>query len=1007
MRFVLGFICCYLLTPYLKAQPSVSGIINQYASVLEVIHPRNTIRVDTPSYFSAGQQILLIQMAGATVNTSNTVSYGNITAMNGAGVYQLNHICKVNGDSLVLERTIGSSFDILGKLQCIPVPNFEQVIVSDTLYPRAWDGNKGGVVVISAQKLILQKPIVASGRGFRGGLTEISNFSCNFTTINGDFFYDATSNRAGRKGEGIYLWPNAEAKGKGKAANGGGGGNDHNSGGGGGGLVVSGGDGGRNNEPGFFNCRSDHPGIGGVSLGYSDSTLFMGGGGGAGHTNNTNAASGGNGGGIIILLSDTIQTNNHEIRSNGLSAGSILGDGAGAGGAGGSILIKSLVLIDTLKLRAIGGNGGNTNNNNGNRCYGPGGGGAGGQLYLSLSNAANISLVNNGGSAGLITNSTNACNNTNGGAQNGQNGQQHFLHQPNQPSQPFVFIQLPADTLLCPGLHPFEVNYPSLFDSYTWNDQNLSASRTFDTGGLYILNVQTGLCSFTDSFHLNLDSFPNLDLGPNQQLCNLQPITLDAGAHGPYLWSTGDTTASISYSGSGWVSLQAGLACISTDSVLIERNLLTLNLGADTLLCPGDTLFINSPNTFDQYLWSNTSRAAQTFFIAPALVWLQGRVGNCETRDSLQLAAHPRPQVQLGPNLILCNNETTVLNTNLLGQPHLWSTGAITSSINVSLPGSYWVQVGNTCPGYDTIEVQQITLQLQLPNDTAICQNDSLLVNPSMSPGAILLWNDGSTQTQRFFNSPGMYKATASLSVCNSSDSFSLSIKPLPLFSLGNDTTLCQGESITISINTPHDGVLWDDQSTASNRTLTTEGLYYAQTSLNGCLASDSIQLYVRNLPSFVLPADTAICQRPFVILNGPSGMDAYLWSNGITTQEVIIESPGVYWLRVQDSLCFSERVFTEATECPSEEVFVPNAFTPNGDGLNQQFVLDWPGNTPGKLQIYNRWGQLLFSTDKPWEEFWDGRFQNEVVPDGVYLWQIFIRGREAKQQKGTVLIMR
>jgi gliding motility-associated-like protein len=108
-------------------------------------------------------------------------------------------------------------------------------------------------------------------------------------------------------------------------------------------------------------------------------------------------------------------------------------------------------------------------------------------------------------------------------------------------------------------------------------------------------------------------------------------------------------------------------------------------------------------------------------------------------------------------------------------------------------------------------------------------------------------------------------------------------------------------------------------------------------------------------------------------------------------------------------------------SECSSVDVFVdqeavitvPNAFSPDGDGLNDVFKAYTPNSFASyNLYIYDRWGQLIFESEKP-EEGWDGKVNNNDAPEGSYVWllvyQIDAKGIEKEQLKkqGVVTLVK
>jgi gliding motility-associated-like protein len=103
-----------------------------------------------------------------------------------------------------------------------------------------------------------------------------------------------------------------------------------------------------------------------------------------------------------------------------------------------------------------------------------------------------------------------------------------------------------------------------------------------------------------------------------------------------------------------------------------------------------------------------------------------------------------------------------------------------------------------------------------------------------------------------------------------------------------------------------------------------------------------------------------------------------------------------------------TDSIQIETKDCEALLVF-PNAFTPNHDGLNDIFRLKYPGLVANyQMQIFNRWGQVIFSSSDPFGG-WDGNFANELQPPGTYIWIIRYTDRSGKSQRinGSVVLIR
>lgn len=414
------------------------------------------------STISAGDLLLVMQMQGAEINTSNNDSYGDGVAGGGAsgnlananftaGLYE--YVVATNatpidvtaGGIITLASPLRNSYisaattTTIGqrRFQVVRVPQYASLTLSGTITATPWNGSIGGIIAIdvAGQTNFSNSTIDVSARGFRGGGGRVQTPG-NFRTLDYVSATNATADLNAQKGEGTagtprfvnvpttptdaatnvttdlgvstIGYPSGSAA-RGAPGNAGGGANDNgnNSGGGGGANGGSGGRGG--------NSYLDNNAIGGepgASFSVaSSSRLVMGGGGGAG-TNDTKsgtpingaASSGAPGGGIILLRTGTI-VGSGTISANGGNANNTLADdGSGGGGAGGSILLtaKNPSGLANLTLNARGGTGGtNTGSASGTTpAHGPGGGGGGGIILTNGNVAATATAGTNGTTVG-------------------------------------------------------------------------------------------------------------------------------------------------------------------------------------------------------------------------------------------------------------------------------------------------------------------------------------------------------------------------------------------------------------------------------------------------------------------------------------------------------------------------------------------------------------------------------------------------------------------------------
>ncbi|WP_133055328.1 T9SS type A sorting domain-containing protein [Niastella koreensis] len=411
---------------------------------------------------STGDVLLIIQMQGAQINSTNNNTYGDGASGSGylnntelfAGnmeyVIATNSIPLTGGTLTLLTGTVNNyktaAFGTDGQYtyQVIRVPVYYSLVLNADITPPNWDGATGGVIAMAVMNTLDMNghSIIVTGAGFRGGggvaLAGGTGTTRDFVVVSPtNANIGAQLGNHASKGEGIAGTPRlinsnnygsllsntAEGYpggsfGMGAPGNAGGGGSDdnttinaNNSGGGGGGNGGAGGKGG--NSYGTSGPYGGYPGAPFAQGGAL--RLVLGGGGGAGSTNNATgspgsglASGGAAGGGIVIINAGTI-INTGFVYANGSNANStIVNDASGGGGAGGSVLINAHNGHSGLTVFANGGNGGSNFWNGGLPPHGPGGGGGGGVIYTDgILNAASSVT---GGTAGTTNSASGTIN---------------------------------------------------------------------------------------------------------------------------------------------------------------------------------------------------------------------------------------------------------------------------------------------------------------------------------------------------------------------------------------------------------------------------------------------------------------------------------------------------------------------------------------------------------------------------------------------------------------------
>ncbi|HLL00560.1 MAG TPA: Ig-like domain-containing protein, partial [Myxococcaceae bacterium] len=357
--------------------PGINTVVNRYAQVTSPLAPGDTaIQVLDATGFAAGDLVMVLQTTGIVPEPPSGGPSPVDLTNNPVGRWEFARLASVAGTTVNLTAPLLYSY--AGNVtQVIRVPEYSTLTNAGgrTIVPQPWNGSTGGVVAFLVQGAFTNNgQIVATGRGFRGGVTVDDNSG----TL-GCSGLDEPAPLGGRKGEGIAVTRYGPTQtGRGRVANGGGGGVCYGSGGGGGGNGGAGGRGGNTD----LDTDGNRPvgGEGGAALTFNSiNHMLMGGGGGAGHAFNVASPfpAGGAGGGVIFIRAGSLVGAGAMITNGAPGASSVGQEAASGGGAGGTLYLRVNGAAACGLLQAQGGVGGNSNIE-----VGPGGGGGGGRILF-------------------------------------------------------------------------------------------------------------------------------------------------------------------------------------------------------------------------------------------------------------------------------------------------------------------------------------------------------------------------------------------------------------------------------------------------------------------------------------------------------------------------------------------------------------------------------------------------------------------------------------------------
>jgi hypothetical protein len=237
-----------------------------------------------------------------------------------------------------------------------------------------------------------------------------------------------------------------------------------------------------------------------------------------------------------------------------------------------------------------------------------------------------------------------------------------------------------------------------------------------------------------------------------------------------------------------------------------------------------------------------------------------------------------------------------------------------------SNPGNYNVQLTIYSSGEQFSISKNITIhplpQPELGNDTVICGNQNLVLNPE--DFETYLWQDESTDATFTVTETGLYWVEVENEFgCSARDSIDVVITMGPEIWLGNDSTLCIGDTILLCADGGYPDYLWQDGSMDSCLTVTENGNYWVEGSDEfGCSGYDTISLTFLPSPDVSLGNDTLLCFNEFLLLDAGEGYENYLWQDGSGGQTFLVTQSGEYWVEVDNECGFgSDTISIDFTE--------------------------------------------------------------------------------------------
>lgn len=531
---------------------------------------------------------------------------------------------------------------------------------------------------------------------------------------------------------------------------------------------------------------------------------------------------------------------------------------------------------------------------------------------------------------------------------------------------------------------------------YEWTTGSTGQTITVEEPGAYtVMITDEQLCQVVKTFHAVFDPLPTVDLGPDLHLCGPTSHVLDAGTSpGQVLWSTGAQTAQlpITTSGTYSVAVTSPAGCTSRDTVTVGLFALPVDPLQDVTACIESPPVLHAGNPGSQYQWSNGAQTQTVVAEAGIMSVTVTTPDDCSATFDAVITLAPLVEVDLGPDTVLCSGQELVLDAGNPGAGHTWNGSAGMQTLTVTASGTYTVQVSNGyCQAGDAVQVVFDPVPQDHLLDVTVCEGTPVVLDAG-NADCTYLWSDGSTDRQLEVVSNGTYSVVITNAYgCSGTFVSEVVFVPPPVVELGGPYRLCEGSLQTLLAGTPGLHYTWSTGSSASSVQVGHPGTYWVAVDNGHCVVRDTAVVQVDPVPNGVGAYQLFMCldepdQTGPISAGGPDQI--YLWNTGATTAEVMPDRYGTYIVTITNNFGCSLVDSVVVNEFCQATIYVPNTFTPNGDGLNDVWHVAGKNIGEFELLVFDRWGGIAFETNDP-AKGWDGRIHGQDAKNDMYAWRM------------------
>ncbi len=520
-------------------------------------------------------------------------------------------------------------------------------------------------------------------------------------------------------------------------------------------------------------------------------------------------------------------------------------------------------------------------------------------------------------------------------------------------------------------------------------------------GTSYTVEASDGSCnsapstSFSNSAQLTV---PVAAVSGQLSYCTGSNTTLTASGGAIYIWGDaggniiGNTASVTVTQGTYTVLVSNANGCADTTTVTVaELSTLPVTISGTLSYCPGSNTTITA-NGGTGYVWNDAGNSTTASITVTAGSYsVTGTDANgCTGTATATVTQSPAPAINISGALSYCAGANTTLTASG-GTGYVWNDAgnSTTASITVT-QGSYTVTgtdaTGCTATASATV-TENASPAVSITGLLTYCTGGNTTL--TASGGNTYVWSNGAT-TVSVTVTQATYSVTATDgNTCTGTASAAVTESATLSVNITGALSYCPGANTTLTA-TGGTGYIWSNGSTAANITVTL-GSYAVTATDAACSGTSSAVVSEIATTPVNLGNNVTACDDSLVTIDAGTGYTGYTWASGETTQTIVPQTSGTYSVTVVDanSCTVSGSLNVVFNSCNEVEynIYIPTAFSPNGDGANDVFRAVVPlGVKKFTLRIFNRWGELVFETTDV-REGWDGVYQRIPQPLGSYVW--------------------